>query len=1262
MALGSNRFEGKEDTVIVWGLEAWVLGCMAWVHNQPGSPRGWGSAKGVGDEGESPRRSSEVDRGKTLRGFVVERDCTQDMWQFWREADALRAGCAGALNSGHDEIETVRRAVGWSRAGGRAYVVLGTQGVASGLAAMDGVEGAWTTVGLTVLMLEDGAGDNSLTMSGWPGWSWAGARCVLEPDGIQGLASAAGESISLGKAAGTTVAVRVWPSLTRSGGTLNRVSESGSATSGMMARPERRAHPRGSGTVAAKDRAKRIGLNQKINWPGRDEHVPLGFVTTGGAHQTLRHALSELNLVGRLPILSMKMAPPLDQMLLREAAEHCQTLLVLTRDDPAGSAFIAAALRETLASRETRGSRPHSVQACTLLDGALGSADKQDCCNGVEALSLTGLIHRVAMLATTVAGLPRELPVVTDHDGDAASWKQPLGDVAFHDSDRTKRIAQGPCPVMQDHSTHEVIARVVEGMSNAETMRLRHRGRPRNVNVMSLGSPEPWPGELGAMRTDGPEDSLESVKESVKLLVTDIANVTDATARARLWIKRGERGVIILTGEMSRNASKRHVATLGATFSKEARTANGTRVRIESIEASERARYRWMIERSLLADAVVVIVAHRPPPTMHWAWWLARDIEAARLEMAAECVSDAGLVRLEGGSPRVMPYVYGAAGRYDILGRRGTQAAGVSASASRIDHFRLPAGGEYLLEEARADRPHADLSRNSTSQPQLPLPAPSRHAAKDVWWSQLEIASGRGGPMMMHALLYAGQRMGYRVRACETSQHRPAVSQGWGGTMPCASASSIQLVYTREDPAASDRMRRWVTPVMPPGKCDLLIASSLTDLERLTADGEGSSPLVAGKTMALVDLAVHAQAIRQGHGAVELGKAARQFTVQWGPTQSWLEDFQTRCGEVVGDPWVAGAAMLGGALQRGWLPVTLAALMHGVSAAWAPGGERVREQALQALRLGRQMAADEDKRLASLSVNAPNISSSIPTIPRRLTLDAALHRHRPSLDPPRRYRKAVAWLTVGRGVRRVSLSARLHEAFLRWIEPLPWFPDVLRHELIAAAVSCIHRNGRRDGLRRAEALIETIALVAQTERKLHPGSGQTSPPRRPGSSDFPLTRIGLDSLSRCVLVDDLIWTAAQAGRCRRLRREMMSAGLHGPALAAVVIRHELWLDAEVFGRLVSFRMRLAPWAARRLGDMRWLRWTQRAVGRVDEEAAQAMFRITQRFIDADHTFIKDPRWHTWLATGRDLRGRGVPARRARLKALRETERQIEAED
>ena len=75
--------------------------------------------------------------------------------------------------------------------------------------------------------------------------------------------------------------------------------------------------------------ARKLGINRILNKPHKGERAAVGFIASGVAGAYLRHALAELGLTGRLPILHLGMSYPVDDELVVEFASRIDQVFVI---------------------------------------------------------------------------------------------------------------------------------------------------------------------------------------------------------------------------------------------------------------------------------------------------------------------------------------------------------------------------------------------------------------------------------------------------------------------------------------------------------------------------------------------------------------------------------------------------------------------------------------------------------------------------------------------------------------------------------------------------------------------------------------------------------------------------------------------------------------------------------------------------------------------------------------------------------------------
>ena len=74
---------------------------------------------------------------------------------------------------------------------------------------------------------------------------------------------------------------------------------------------------------------RRYELNRQRTIPSPGERVPVGFITIGMSDSSLRYLVSELQLLGRVPMLNLRMLSPLDAAPLERLLTRCRHVVVL---------------------------------------------------------------------------------------------------------------------------------------------------------------------------------------------------------------------------------------------------------------------------------------------------------------------------------------------------------------------------------------------------------------------------------------------------------------------------------------------------------------------------------------------------------------------------------------------------------------------------------------------------------------------------------------------------------------------------------------------------------------------------------------------------------------------------------------------------------------------------------------------------------------------------------------------------------------------
>lgn len=144
------------------------------------------------------------------------------------------------------------------------------------------------------------------------------------------------EAMRLSRAAGTLVMVYLTPMIM--GGGETELHAEDPAVRGAPSSGDPRTEDRGT---PLQTELRRRRLDQVFNAPLPGEVVPMGFITFGSAHASLRHALALLGLTGRLPILRLGCINPFDPRPVEQMLSRCEQMIVVENGRP----FIEQSIR-----------------------------------------------------------------------------------------------------------------------------------------------------------------------------------------------------------------------------------------------------------------------------------------------------------------------------------------------------------------------------------------------------------------------------------------------------------------------------------------------------------------------------------------------------------------------------------------------------------------------------------------------------------------------------------------------------------------------------------------------------------------------------------------------------------------------------------------------------------------------------------------------------------------------------------------------------
>ncbi|MEX2388651.1 MAG: hypothetical protein WD534_12300, partial [Phycisphaeraceae bacterium] len=150
--------------------------------------------------------------------------------------------------------------------------------------------------------------------------------------------------------------------------------------------------------TAVKEAARKLGVNRIVHKPHKGETAPLGFIAYGVGYAYLSHALDEMGLAGRMPILKLGMAYPVDEQLVAEFASQCQQIVVV--EERRG--FVERQVVEALHGHRQRGEIQTEIYGKQFPHGLPGIP-------ATRGLNPSLLIQRLVPLVRQHPSLPVEL-------------------------------------------------------------------------------------------------------------------------------------------------------------------------------------------------------------------------------------------------------------------------------------------------------------------------------------------------------------------------------------------------------------------------------------------------------------------------------------------------------------------------------------------------------------------------------------------------------------------------------------------------------------------------------------------------------------------------------------------------------------------------------------------------------------------------------------------------------------------------------------
>lgn len=685
---------------------------------------------------------------------------------------------------------------------------------------------------------------------------------ILAPSAPAECARLLNEAIRLSRAGGTLVMLYLSPLIMGGGETESHIDDS--ARRGIPSIVDPRTEDRGT---PFQTEVRRRRLDQVFNAPLPGEIVPLGFITFGTAHAALRHAMSLLDLTGRLPMLRLGCINPFDPRPIEQFISRCERIIVIENGRPLLEQMIQV-----------------------LADGH----------------------RRAGQRVADIFG--KTLPAVGDQPGGSVSC-----DAELHPSDLAESIGE----LLKDHRTaagHQTVAQRLAATRAARSGRMqisleRSRREPREQSLirplvdaiieqlrdeLSVPSPDRPASDL---RIEALETATLESREGERQIIEMERRRVPTVGRSAIThaiLRRHETTFLVLPDPPDRQSGI-EPADVDRLARSMVSDRDSRQLRIIRTDPTDLTAFTEDLRSAVLGSGVSVVIidarSERDPenvagPSREWTERGFAPIEATVVPSSPlAAIAYAWLIRR--GWTRT-PALNG------VHGPRLLVADPADPLTTPLDAW--PGFEEYRLHRRAAPRREADLSRVQPPEPVL------RHPHVAAWRAHI---CGRTESDVVQALRLidaAGRRMGYRVQVLRAR----------------AGASSFgQVVFTHPRPTEPVQP---ITPRVHFGGAHVIIAMDLESLVD-SIDFEGRLAVASPDCTALIlDLSPSVAASFEERSLEPRYIVPGELNAIIAPVDRLILRASELCERRLKSRQHVATALVGAAFQRGLIPVSSATL------------------------------------------------------------------------------------------------------------------------------------------------------------------------------------------------------------------------------------------------------------------------------------------------------------------------------------------------
>jgi len=718
--------------------------------------------------------------------------------------------------------------------------------------------------------------------------------CIV-PASIRQLRDAMEWSVKLSRADRRTVAVVVHRSILQSADTValrpNRMDFAVDVLTTSGRRRKRRVSEVG-GLLRV---ARRLELNRTSSFPNPGEKLPVGFLVVGPAEPSMDHLLHELKLVGRVPLLRLGLAHPIDEAAVGRLLTRCEQVVLL---EPRPGTVESVVLRVAEHLRhETL--EPAMVWGRQLPPDASGQHAElrtdEDVHPSRLARQIAHLLHAAwpkAQVASRLMSAPPKLPVQPPPRGESFGVPGTMQtvEVMLHDVQRWLDQRE-PTDEAEPLEPRTLAIHGVEPLDAGATTVIVEVWGSRRFNEegqaairQAARAEQPWVIIVCVATEDVQQDVERLTRAAVPADRADYVRITLGSLTDRLALRDrlreaavGEGLSVVIVAEISGVESG-------------SRAFESSLREIDQLGFTPQQRVTWPADQ----PGAIRLTADR----------LRHDkLDSALRELATEATIDR-LPRRRPGSPRfrVLPLL------------------------EQVEVRRTRAPSWAWLKHAPDQRPG----------PPQPI-----HGRQPVWRAHLAGFRGESPGPAARVLCEAGRTMGYTVRGVYDAT---SIAPGYH--------AYAQVLFTR---AGEAEHAIAVCGSIPYGEADLLLGLDADETLRAIEPDPLLRVAHPDRTYAVMNIAPIGQREESGDDERYRQELRRAFALISHEQPRLVERFADTCRTWLQTDRVVDLVMLGSAFQIGLIPVTVQAIETALQVVEQHGIGRCRE----AFAFGRMLATTD---------------------------------------------------------------------------------------------------------------------------------------------------------------------------------------------------------------------------------------------------------------------------------------------------------------